>query len=184
MSNPRATHSTAASTSQNGHQRSAVPISVYRELAAELQTARAEIADLKKQNQQLLSRNQRLRQETDKLAIAFNNLQRLNAESDDYGQPTSPGAETRSNPTPATPFRAAPEFSTPENSADYPFPDHPSEPLVGEIPASPSPNRGLTSSGDVSGWLIGIAITLIAFTTFGIAFLTVRPLLTNSGSDD
>lgn len=56
---------------------SSVPISVYRELAAELQEAQREITYFKQENQKLLQQNQQLQQETEKLFQATQNLKQL-----------------------------------------------------------------------------------------------------------
>lgn len=54
-----------------------VPISVYRELAAEMQANQALLEFLKTQNQQLIEQNQQLRQEIDQLAQSAVYLQQL-----------------------------------------------------------------------------------------------------------
>ncbi len=168
MLNPRLNDPTPGAASTASPQRAAVPISVYRQLAAELEQAKTELAAIQHQNQQLLHHNQRLRQAFETLTAALQAGQRLSRDYDDTGQTRSPQA--------AAPETAAPPFSVPEPELDR---DH----LVSELQAAPQRPHSPLSSSDASGWLLGIAIALIAFTTFGVAFLTVRPLLTNQGND-
>ncbi len=52
-----------------------VPISLYREVTAELQTSQATLKSLKTQNQQLVQQNQQLRRELDNLTQAAIQLQ-------------------------------------------------------------------------------------------------------------
>ncbi len=175
MFNSRATDSSASVTANQ--QRSAVPISVYRQLAGELQHSQSEVADLKQQNQKLLRQNQRLRQEVEKVSLALRNLQQINAEYDDYGNPLPPGSPPRS---PAAP----PASTQPAPPPPFHFPGADDERnFVGEVQEQPRPSARSATSGDVGGWLLGVAIALIALTTFGIAFFAMRPLLTNNSNN-
>jgi FtsZ-binding cell division protein ZapB len=54
-----------------------VPISVYRELAAELQQAREMVDSLKSQNQQLVKQNQQLQQQVEKVVQSAQHLQQI-----------------------------------------------------------------------------------------------------------
>lgn len=54
-----------------------VPISVYKELAAELQATRAMIESLNTRNQQLAHQNQMIRQEVERVVQASFNLQQI-----------------------------------------------------------------------------------------------------------
>jgi cell division protein FtsB len=64
------------STSANKYSAS-VPISVYRELAAELQSAQATIDSLKAQNQNLVKQNHQLQQQVDKVVQSAQHLQQI-----------------------------------------------------------------------------------------------------------
>jgi len=182
MVNPRP-NSAAANSTAASSQQPAVPISVYRELAAELEQAKFEIAALKGQNQQILRHNQRLRQEADAATQALRTLQRIVSEYDDAGNPLPVNPiPTAPPPTPSQPYAPAPPS---ESEPSWPRTDFDRDRLVAEVPAEPEPpSRNPESSGDVGGWLLGIAIALIAFTTFGIAFLTIRPLLSGGGNNN
>jgi TolA-binding protein len=54
-----------------------VPISVYRELAAELQAAQTTIDSLRSQNQQLVKQNQQLQQQVEKVVHSAQHLQQI-----------------------------------------------------------------------------------------------------------
>ncbi|MGC1395516.1 MAG: hypothetical protein WA828_14635, partial [Coleofasciculaceae cyanobacterium] len=54
-----------------------VPITVYRELAAELQAAQTTIDSLRSQNQQLVKQNQQLQQQVEKVVHSAQHLQQI-----------------------------------------------------------------------------------------------------------
>lgn len=54
-----------------------VPISVYRELAAELQDSHKKIAYLQQENKQLIQQNQQLRQEVEKVFQSVENVKKI-----------------------------------------------------------------------------------------------------------
>jgi hypothetical protein len=64
-----------------------VPISVYRQLAAELQSAKATAELLNNQNQQLTRQNQQLRQEIDRMVQVASQLQQMANSFADLPQP-------------------------------------------------------------------------------------------------
>jgi len=76
---PMRNHTSADSTTgaNSNPQRASVPISVYRELAAELQTAEAMLDSLNAQNQQLVQQNQHLRQEIEKVVQSALHMQQV-----------------------------------------------------------------------------------------------------------
>ena len=172
-----------------------VPISVYKELAAELQEAREMVQSLKSQNQQLVKQNQQLRQQVEKVVQSAQHLQQIIASFGSVSeaevprpQPTMP-PEPRSAPPPPPPPPPSPRAaSIPEEFAPPPHnpePVHPSyrETLVIEQEDSRS-RRSPSSEGlsDVSGWMLLVAILLIVLTAFGTGFLIVRPLLNNNNN--
>jgi len=76
----------AADTPQASRQAPSVPISVYRELATELQATQGLVDSLTQQNQQLSQQNQHLRQEMLRFADAAQQLR----QAIDSSQPASP----------------------------------------------------------------------------------------------
>lgn len=180
--------------------RPSVPISVYKELSAELQTAQAMLDSLNSQNQQLAKENQQLRQEIEKVVQSALHAQQVvtsfpSGSRVEVPPPSiEPEIRTGSN---ATPKRRPPQPPRPPRSAAIappvevlpppppkaepaPLPDF-SESLVieqeeGRYRRPTQPER----SADVSGWWLIIVIFLIVATAFGTGFLIVRPLLNNS----
>jgi len=67
-------------TSQSGYQAS-VPVTVYRELAAELQSAQAKLSFFQLQNEQLTKQNQMLLQEFEAIAQSTDRVQSILAQS-------------------------------------------------------------------------------------------------------
>src|SRR5919202_715263 len=167
-----------------------VPISVYKELAAELQEAREMVQSLKSQNQQLVKQNQQLRQQVEKVVQSAQHLQQIVASFGSVSdaevprpQPTMP-PEPRFVAPPPPPPRAAsiPEEFVPPPQNPEPVPPPYTETLVieqEERPRRTPPSEGLS---DVSGWMLLVAILLIVLTAFGLGFLIVRPLLNNSNN--
>lgn len=167
-----------------------VPISVYRELAAELQAAQAMLDSLNAQNQQLTKQNQQLRQEFDRVIHSAMQAQQVVASWQPVGRSEAPPvvAEFRPEPTPTANVRRPQALATPAVEVPPPpLPAHPLEPKLdtpvveklfteqeqGRYRRPPKPER----AGDISGlWLIA-AIFLIVATAFGTGFLIVRPLL-------
>lgn len=74
------TSQTGYQTSQSGYQAS-VPVTVYRELAAELQTAQAKLSFFQLQNEQLTKQNQMLLQEFEAIAQATDRVQSILTQS-------------------------------------------------------------------------------------------------------
>ncbi len=170
-----------------------VPISVYRELAAELQAAQTTVESLKSQNQQLVKQNQQLRQQVEKVVQSAQHLQQIVAtfgsvSDNEIPRPQSsvpPAPRPVTPPPPPPPPRAASlpddiEFAPPPQSAE-PDPSPYRETLVIEQEETRS-RRTPHSEGfsDVSGWMLIVAILLIVLTAFGTGFLIVRPLLNNN----
>jgi small-conductance mechanosensitive channel len=170
-----------------------VPISVYKELAAELQEAREMVQSLKSQNQQLVKQNQQLRQQVEKVVQSAQHLQQIVASFGSVSEaevprpqptmPPEPRSVPPSPPPPSPPPRAASipeEFAPPPHNPE-PVPPPYTETLVIEQEDSRS-HRSPSSEGlsDVSGWMLLVAILLIVLTAFGTGFLIVRPLLNNN----
>ncbi|MEC5032540.1 MAG: hypothetical protein SAL07_21785, partial [Oscillatoria sp. PMC 1051.18] len=76
-SNPQTNYSQNIPTDAASRYRPSVPISVYRELATELQTTQAQLDSLKAQNQQLAQQNAQLRQEVAKVLQSAQSLEKV-----------------------------------------------------------------------------------------------------------
>jgi hypothetical protein len=190
-----------------------VPISLYREVTAELQTTKASLEACQAQNQQLLHQNQQLRQEMQRIAqlamhthhsIANYSLDQHLASSDSAPK----GAEAPEfqsglpiNPARPKSVRSQRPIKPTLKSAIAKQPSlHPgtavNAPLgaIGNLPqiapSSPNLQQWQMSEGtefmesrrsetrfELSGWKLGLALTLIVITAFGAGFLIVRPLL-------
>lgn len=173
-----------------------VPLSVYRELAAELQTAQTRLDALTAKNQQLTQENQLLRQEMTKLIQSCLRLQKLvDFPAPPTTVPNSPAPRTSPDVKSATQPTAT--KASPRQQASRPRP-----PAVAEAPSSKS-NRSPASgpvmemmpqpvfieeqevryypptepeAKEVSGWWLLITILLIMLTAFSAGYLIVRPL--------
>ena len=148
-----------------------VPISVYRELAAEMQANQAMLEFLTAQNQQLVQQNQQLRQEIEKLAQSAVYLQQLANSFEPQVQYKLP-QQVKTELAPAIAPR--PE-SPPPAPATPPEPSELSEELFTEQQESrdrrPSPPERASESG--GGWLI-VAIVLIIVCAGTAGFLVIR----------
>ncbi len=175
-----------------------VPISLYREVTAELQSAQAMLDSLKTHNQQLLQQNQELRREVETVVQASVYLQQAvnSAQSvTQTGMPQMPPVN-RFNLSAASPRLASlplqanhpvPEEPTPApQTVAFPFsiaepePTAPAIPekLFTEIPETPYRLRTQPKkASDLSGLWLAIAIFLIVIAAFGAGYLVVRPLL-------
>jgi hypothetical protein len=191
MQNPSSDRYTP--TTQANKYSPSVPISVYRELAAELQNAQSQVNSLKAQNQQLLKQNQQLRQEVEKVVHSAQRLQQVveSFGTDSRVEVPRPKPvmqpEPRLVPPPAPP-RPAPsvpvvEFPPPQEHPEHDFSPY-GETLVIEQEDTRS-RRPRQSEGfsEVSGWMLVVAILLIVLTAFGTGFLIVRPLLQNQNKN-
>ncbi|NET06560.1 MAG: hypothetical protein F6K16_18030 [Symploca sp. SIO2B6] len=171
--------------------RPSVPISVYRELAAELQTARARLESLNNQNQQLVKQNQLLHQEVEKVVKSAQHLQQVVASLKPVSQ-HGKSSDGSAIPSPSPPATTAP---LPRNTTATPEVEFPRESHQSETNTSPygetlvfeqeeeryrRPNSSEGSS-DVSGWLLVVVIITILLTAFGSGFLLVKWLSNNNG---
>lgn len=180
---------TQASSSPAGASPSpSVPISLYREVANELQSTRTNMESLKTQNQQLQEQNQQLRLEIERVVQSALHLRQV---ADSY-KPIAP------NPTPAVSestlelhFDEAP---APANQAmPRPKSRKGGKGEKGEGDGKPSPSRDnrlvteqdsqphrVNSSDrtpEVSGWWLMLVIFLIVVTAFGMGFAILSSLM-------
>jgi hypothetical protein len=148
--------------------RASVPISVYRELASELQATEAQLNALKTQNQQLLKQNQRLRQKAIELFVSAQHLQQLASSSNEYGEPFPPPASSE----------VTEKFPAPQ-----PIPGaSDSDNWVAEIEERPSRRPSQSESSEVSAWVLGTAVGLIVLTALGLGFLAMRVVMKSNSS--
>lgn len=175
-SNRAAKAPNAAPTSTSNPYSPSVPISLYREVSAELQAARATIASLTTQNQQLTQQNQQLHQEIEKVVQVALQLRQ-------YSKPT------QSHDRPIKPAKVAPEVKAevPPPAAKVSTPDPTPAPNVVD-PAvlsetlfteqSSLPHQATAGQRpDGNSWWLPLIILLVVITTFGTGFVVVRSLL-------
>lgn len=154
-----------------------VPISVYRELADQMQANQKRVELLKAENQQLTRQNQQLRQEIQKLVSSAIYLQQVansfepvttspivqkrEPVAPPFDSATGPPAVPEFPPGPAAPKASAPKdktLLTEREEGRYCRPEPPE------------------AASDVSGIWLAVAIFLIVIFAFGAGFLIVRPL--------
>jgi hypothetical protein len=163
-----------------------VPISIYKEVATELQTTKAAMDALKVQNQQLIKQNQQLRQEIERTVQAALTLRQV----------AGSVPPTQDAPAPQVHHAVVPDLELDEIEMeeeyeasvppppparylgiDSPFPP---ENLVYEEDSKPRRKIKLDAEsmkGELGNWWLAIAIIAIILTAFGAGFLLVRPFL-------
>ncbi|MFQ3617187.1 MAG: hypothetical protein SNJ57_03445 [Cyanobacteriota bacterium] len=170
-----------------------VPMSVYRELSAELQASKAMLDSLHQQNQQLARQNQQFRQEIERLSASVLNLQQIAGLSQPgWVAPTRVDQEDAGDSTPpirpvAPPASQSPSKPSPSASKSK---AQPSQPAISEAHAlanslrfteqpSSLPVGDLSESNprDLSGLWLWFTVLAIIITAFGAGFMVVRPLL-------
>ena len=171
-----------------------VPISVYRELATELQATKAMVDSLTTQNQQLARQNQLLKQEIHKVVHTTLQLGQ-------FAGVAHPSTVTE----PRYPSEVLVESDPgPDYVTSSPPPERPSQPNSpqggGLVPlkalgaslikerqrlfsgeAAPA-RRNSQSTGEIrdfSGLWVALSILMVVLTAFGAGFLIMRPLLNN-----
>ncbi|MEG5037464.1 MULTISPECIES: hypothetical protein [unclassified Microcoleus] len=174
-----------------------VPISLYREVTAELQAAQAMVDSLKTHNQQLVQQNQQLRREVETVVQVSQQLQQVvnSAQSvTQTGMPQMPSVKFNFSvqPPPPPPPTSQTNSAVPQppQTVAFPFPLPEPEPTPASIPqplpeklfteVSETPYRvrpQLKKTSDLSGLWLASAIFLIVIAAFGAGYLVVRPLL-------
>ena len=186
---PTASHPTAAT-----NYAPSVPISVYRELAAEFQAQKAMLDSLNTQNQHLVQQNQKLRQEIEKLVQSALQVRQTAETMQPMGwNPTMPIPQELA----AEAGRAkAPRVGRPERSRAAGASDI--SPMAKQRPTLPATavlgesyvmehdekrpwSGNLERSSDLNSLWLVLAIIAIVATAFGAGFLIVRPFLPNPG---
>lgn len=173
-----------------------VPLSVYRELAAELQAAQAAIHQLNLKNEHLAQENHVLRQEIAKTVNAVLHLQNAANSSANVAQNSNYHTSFNQTSVEAREKRyAAPQNTQykrknvppkrakrPRTSPVVPQVTEFIEPLPEPIYIEEEEARYYypdESESQVSGWWLIFAIVLIIFMGFGAGYVVVRPLLEN-----
>ena len=170
----------------------AVPISVYRQLAAELQATRVMLESLNAHNQQLVQQNQLLRRELDKIVQSAVYLKQIVDSSPDgwseagYTHPemrNQPGYQTGAprpmswGPRPMSDVTSSPGVAPGafRNLQPNVLPDK----IVREQAEGRYRQRSHSDSSAVNGWLNTLLIILIVITAFGAGFLIIRSFASN-----
>lgn len=153
-----------------------VPISLYREVATELQSSKTKLESLRLQNQELVQQNQQLRVEIERVVQSALQLRQV-ADGQQAGKllPAEPPSNVEVHfETPAPP----PQVDSPRvNQVSPPEFSPPQKPLFTEQPPLPRRKAESPRSSEVGGWWLVLAIFVIVITAFGTGFLIVRPLL-------
>lgn len=129
-----------------------VPVSVYKELATELQAAKALTEALNAQNQQLLRQNQQLQQQLDK---AIDSVLYWRQASD---------AQKVNRPLPNA-------------SVVLPFSTQQVSPEISETEQGRYRRQSSEKVAEISSWSLAIAIVLIMVTAFGAGYFMMRPMI-------
>lgn len=154
-------HSRSTSDRVNPNVR-AVPLAVYRELAAELQATQTLLDSLHEQNQQLSQDNQQLSQENQQLKSEIvkvvNCVQQMGkvAQSLELGEPTV-------NSNGVSVERAAElKFSSPQ--------------AVVTQPSNPNPFEVAKEEASEKKWFVALLL-MIVIGAFGVGYFVARPLM-------
>jgi hypothetical protein len=131
-----------------------VPMSVYKELAAELQATRAMVDSLNQKNQQLQQQNQTIRQEVERVVQASFNLQQIV----EFTNPVVAAAEPFARSTALDPLLSN-QWHTEEPSRPYKIPKEPKQPR------------------DLGNFGVALTILVVVLTAFGLGFVAVKQLL-------
>ncbi len=143
-----------------------VPMSVYKELVAELQAAKALSEALNAQNQQLLRQNRQLQQELEKAIESVLYWRQINS------------PQKAANHAPNT--RVANHTWPPSNEGALHFFSKPAKASSPEITTQEQGRYRRPSQervAEISSWSLAIAIGLIMVTAFGAGYFMMRPLV-------
>ncbi|MER3432418.1 MAG: hypothetical protein C4288_03070 [Leptolyngbya sp. ERB_1_1] len=166
-----------------------VPISVYREVVAELQATKTAMETMKTQNQQLAQQNEQLRQEIEKVVQSALQLRKFsNVVPPIQSAPPAPPRLDLSLETEPVSFQiGAMPSRMPVEPKDEPLPPHLelkpiNDKLIIEQDSQPRRKVKLEKESyiELNGWMLAVVIGLIVVSAFGAGFLLVRPLLTPS----
>ncbi|PZV14890.1 MAG: hypothetical protein DCF22_08135 [Leptolyngbya sp.] len=158
-----------------------VPISVYREVASELQLTRTSLDSVKVQNDDLVQRNQQLRLEIERVVqsalylrqLADMNLIAGTPAAEDFSSPIAEMPSTTVTPVQPIQLNQSAAVTTKKTLKQFPsfpgkrFTEQTSQPhLTAQVEAK-----------EIGAWWLVLVICMIIVTAFGTGFLIVRPLL-------
>jgi hypothetical protein len=158
-----------------------VPISVYRELAAELQTTRAMVDSLNSKAQQLNHENQTLRQEMQRVVYSVLTLQPwLEATSGPVAAPAAGKSQIAAErPTWVETSAAAAIAAKLRTPVEPKVNSQLAEPLFTEERATPYQVTQAKPATKLGGLWLTVIILLIVVSAFGAGFLIMRPFLSS-----
>lgn len=182
----------------------AVPISVYRELAAELQATQTMLDSLHAQNRHLRKTNQHMQFELDQIIESAQKMQQISApppstvdvslkrasgQNGDGGFAHSP-AQHLSQPASAMPPEAIEAPVRPRPKARKPPTSPPRQAAVetlnqlftGREVSRSRPKLSPDGPRELSTWWLVVMVLFIVVTAFGTGFMLVRPFLDPSPS--
>ncbi|MGI0489836.1 hypothetical protein ACN4EK_30850 [Pantanalinema rosaneae CENA516] len=160
-----------------------VPISLYREVVTELQTAQGMLKTLQTDNQQLMQQNQQLRLEIERVVQSSLRLRQV---ADGYQHdgaiapvdPTLTNLEAIFDLPPATIIQAPSRQKSAKSKTSLPAEISPSsEKRLTEQEPQLRQSAPPDKSSEISAWWLALVICTIIVTAFGTGFLIVRPLL-------
>lgn len=159
-----------------------VPISVYREVASELQSTRNSLDSLKGQNDDLVQRNQQLRLEIERVVqsalylrqLADTNLQAGTSGKDNFSSPVAETSLTAGTLAQSVELNHLPTANPAKNALNQ-LTGFPVKLFKGQPSQLHSIAQG--EAKEIGAWWLVLVICMIIVTAFGTGFLIVRPLL-------
>lgn len=146
-----ASHSRVSTPSQSNNLPT-VPMSVYRELAGELQATKTQLEELKQENQQLYQQNQSLRLEISNLSQSVAKLEKI------LSHQPSPASMQASNESDVN--------QNPEEAV-----------LTQQTPSYPLAEEDNSTSKPVNGWWVLGTVIMIVVVFTGLGYMVVQPLM-------
>jgi hypothetical protein len=160
-----------------------VPLSVYRDLAAELQAAHTMLDALTTKNQQLSQENQQLRQEIGKAVQSVMHLRHVldSHETPSYNQVPRSSPDLRTEPTrrpkPIPNQQRVQRVKTQRQDSHIVEVSYPrTEPVFIEEQEVRYYPFNESEPKEIKSWWLIFAIFLIVLSAFGAGYLIVRPL--------
>lgn len=178
---------TAPSEREGGYAPS-VPISIYRQLAAELQATKGVVDSLSSQNQQLTRQNQMLRQEIQRVVQTTVQLGQFAGVAPQNSGKVAPAAweEGRPGPVPIPNKDGLSPRPDGNNATGRPQPLKALDraltqgKLFSETGAAPNHPNKQAPTRDLGGLWLALSVFLIVITAFGAGFIIMRPILDNN----
>jgi hypothetical protein len=154
-----------------------VPISLYREISADLHGTRADLESLKTQNQELVRHNQQLRLEIERVVQVALHLRQVADSATGNGLGAGAIAlDLFDAPSASMESSTLVNVSDPTSTATLSPVNTPPK-LVIEQDSQPRGKATSEATAEVSTWWLIAVICLIVLSAFGTGFLLVRPLL-------